>query len=160
MSDRPRCVCGVYIDCHHRAKGHAPRKASRLRLWFRDHSVWQHVAAPIWLRLPEKARWTVVGWLNRSDRNCWTSLASDALAYREDDACDIHVPSLRGDDASDCRSRCDWMGGRVTGHAGEHACACYCGKFRFMAYEGAGDRQEHDEVRPVLSRRDHERSGQ
>lgn len=106
--------------------------------WFIYHSLWHHLAAPIWTRIPERHRWTVVHWLDKSRRRCWANLVSDALTLREDDACDTHVPSLRGDDGAHCRSVCDWM---HPTHSGEHDCSCYCGKFQFAAHEGGLDRR-------------------
>lgn len=142
--DRPRCRCGVYVDRHDRIE-HRPRKASRLRLWFRDHDLRAHVVAPIWVRLPEKWRWTVVTWLNRSQTRCWSSLVDAALlTYREDDACDIRTPL--GCSAGRCATTCDWIGGAKLGdHVGEHACSCYCGKFEFTAPEGGDERHARAE---------------
>lgn len=114
---RPRCRCGVYLD----------------------HSLWKHIAASVWLRIPEKRRWTIVGLLDKSQRRCWADLVSDAMAYPERDACDVHVPPLRGDRALDCASVCGWSHPTCTG---EHACRCYCGKFQFTAPDGAIDRKQ------------------
>lgn len=133
------CRCGVTKRAHDEGRGCGNyRKGSRLGEWLQWHSVWAHIAAPIWLRVPEKHRWTVVHWLNKSQRRCWSSLVSDALTHREADPCDTHVPSLRGTDGSYCASVCGWM---HPDHAGDHACNCYCGKFRFAATEGANDRR-------------------
>lgn len=110
-----------------------------IKQWFAWHSVWSHVAAPIWLRIPEKHRWTVVHWLDKSRRRCWSDLVSDALGYPEDDPCDVHVPSLRGDATLRCATTCYWS---HPDHAGSHDCACYCGKFQFAAPDGAIDRRE------------------
>lgn len=113
-----------------------------MRKWLACHSVWQHLAAPVWSRIPEKHRWTVVHWLNRSSRRCWSHLVDDALTCREEDACDTNVPSLRGSRDLDCARTCHWLGGRaVHDHEGEHDCRCYCGKFQFRATEGADDRK-------------------
>lgn len=140
-SERPRCHCGVYVDCHTRITDHQPRKASRLRLWFRDHDLAQHVVAPIWVRLPEKWRWEIVHHLNRSRRLCWSSLVDAALTRREDDACDVHTPL--GCEAGRCATTCGWIGGRKRGdHFGEHMCSCYCGKFQFTAPIGGDERSE------------------
>lgn len=106
---------------------------SAVRRWFEWHSIWQHLAAPVWLRIPEKHRWTVVSWLDKSRRRCWADLVSDALAVRQDDACDISVPSLRAEREPRCASVCGWMHPE---HAGTHDCACYCGKFQFTASSG------------------------
>lgn len=111
---------------------------TRLRQWFRWHSVRSHLLAPIWLRVPEKHRWTFVHWLDRSRRRCWSDLVSDALARPEDDACDVYIPSLRGEKKPRCASVCDWM---HPSHAGDHDCSCYCGKFQFAAADGANDRR-------------------
>lgn len=111
---------------------------ARLRRWLEWHSVYSHLAAPIWIHIPEKYRWTVVHWLDKSRRRCWSDLVSDALTHREDDACDIRVPRLRGERAQRCASVCDWM---HPDHAGEHTCGCYCGKFRFTAADGANERR-------------------
>lgn len=138
---RPRCRCGVYMDCHRKAD-HKPRRAPRLWLWYLDHSVYQHIAAPIWTRIPEKARWRIVAWLNHSRRRCWADLVSDALTHREKDDCDTHVPSLRPT-STHCASVCDWGG-----HSGVHDCSCYCGKFQFLAAEGSEDRRATREGRP------------
>jgi hypothetical protein len=138
---RPRCRCGVYKWAHREDRGcQNYRKASTLRLWLMDHSIWQHVAAPAWLRVPEKWRWWTVDKLNRSQQRCWSTLVSDAMTHREDDACDTHVPSLRGgEDAARCKSVCDWF---HPDHAGQHACACYCGKFQFTASDGLSEREQ------------------
>ena len=109
-----------------------------VRDWFRWHSLYNHLAAPIWTRLPEKHRWTVVHWLDKSRRQCWSDLVSDALCHPEDDACDTHVPRLRGERAPRCASTCDWM---HHDHEGKHPCACYCGKFQFTATEGGNERR-------------------
>lgn len=112
-----------------------------LKAWLAWHSVWQHIAAPIWSRVPEKQRWRIVGWLNHSRRRCWSDLVDDALCYPEDDACDINVPSLRAGAVPDCATTCYVMGGEACGdHIGEHACSCYCGKFWFTAREGYDER--------------------
>lgn len=133
------CRCGVYEWAHREGLGCGNfRKASRLRVWLQGHSLWAHIVAPIWLRVPEKRRWTVVNWLNKSRRRCWSDLVSDALAYREDDACDIHVPTLRAGRVPDCASVCGWL---HADHTGEHPCACYCGKFQFIAAEGSQAQQ-------------------
>ena len=146
MSDSPCasaartiCRCGVYRYVHDegRACGHF-RKANRVRRWLQNHSVWAHIAAPIWLRIPEKRRWTVVYWLNKSRRRCWSDLVSDALGYHEADPCDVHVPRLRGERAPRCASVCGWF---YADHSGEHPCSCYCGKFQFTATEGSRDRE-------------------
>lgn len=110
-----------------------------MKRWLQYHSIWQHVAAPLWLRIPEARRWKIVGWLDRSQRQCWADLVSDALAYREDDACDVHVPRLLGERAPACASLCGWS---HPDHNGEHACSCYCGKFQFVATLGANERRE------------------
>ena len=134
-----RCRCGVYRYAHYEGRGCGHyRKGSRLRLWYIDHSIWRHVAAPIWLRVSEKHRWTVVHWLNKSRRRCWSDLVSDALTNREADPCDTRVPNLRADRAPRCASTCDWM---HPDHAGEHDCSCYCGKFQFLANDGANERR-------------------
>jgi hypothetical protein len=108
-----------------------------LRRWLAWHSVRSHIVAPIWLRIPEKRRWDVVSLLNRSRRQCWSDLVSAALACPEDDACDVHTPSL-GERAPRCALTCDWM---HPTHCGEHACSCYCGKFQFTATNGAIERR-------------------
>lgn len=137
---RPRCRCGVYIDCHHRITDHRPRRASRARLWFNDHSLRLHVVAPIWLRLPGKWRWAIVSQLNKSPDRCWADLVSAAMPHKEQDACDVRTPF--GCSARRCNDTCDWMGGSVRhDHEGTHACSCYCGKFRFAATEGADERR-------------------
>lgn len=110
----------------------------RVRRWFEWHSAWSHIAAPIWLRVPERARWRIVYRLNRSRRRCWCDLVDDALCYREKDACDIHVPTLRPTGAGRCGSVCGWS---HPSHVGEHACSCYCNKFQFVATEGAIERR-------------------
>lgn len=103
---------------------------SRIRRWLEWHSVWSHIAGPIWVRIPEKHRWRVVDWLNKSDRRCWGNLVDDALAVPEKDACDISVPGLRDDRGPSCAETCGWMHPQ---HTGTHECGCYCGKFRFTA---------------------------
>lgn len=100
------------------------------------HSLWAHVVAPLWLRLPEKRRWAVVYWLNKSQRRCWSDLVSDALGYHEKDACDVHVPALRGERKPSCATTCGWS---HPDHTGQHDCACYCGKFQFVATRGVRD---------------------
>lgn len=107
---------------------------AKARDWLAWHSIRAHITAPIWLRIPEKWRWKIVHQLNRSQRQCWSDLVSDALAYRESDPCDVHVPRLRGERAPACASVCGWS---HPDHDGEHACSCYCGKFQFVAANGA-----------------------
>lgn len=126
-NDRPRCHCGVYVDRHQRAD-HKPRRASRLRLWFQDHSIRQHLLAPIWVRIPEKRRWDVVHWLNKSDRRCWCDLVEAALVYREKDDCDTRIPFFGAERAQHCATVCGFM----HDHAAE-GCRCYCGKFEILA---------------------------
>jgi hypothetical protein len=111
----------------------------KAREWFAWHSVTKHIVAPLWLRLPEKHRWTVVHHLNKGKRQCWSDLVSDALAYRESDPCDINTPSPLSDTAKRCRTTCDWM--HPDAHSGKHACSCYCGKFQFTAAEGSHERK-------------------
>lgn len=128
------CKCGVWDWVHDEGRGCGHfRKASRVRVWLQRHELWMHIAAPIWLRIPEKRRWTIVYWLNKSKRWCWSDLVSDALGYHESDPCDVHVPRLRGDRAPHCASVCEWFHHE---HTGVHACNCYCGKFQFVADRG------------------------
>jgi hypothetical protein len=135
-----RCKCGVYEWVHIEGRGCGNyRKASRARLWLLDHSIYSHVVAPVWTRMPEKWRWSVVYWLDKSRRQCWSDLVSDALTHREDDACDTHIPRLIGTRAPACASVCDWS---HFDHAGEHPCSCYCGKFQFTATDGAIERRQ------------------
>lgn len=97
--------------------------------WRREHSLYSHIVAPIWLRIPEKQRWKIVARLDKSRRRCWSDLVNDALAQADgDDACDTHVPALPCSTAPDCATHCYWVG-----HSGVHDCACYCGKFQFTA---------------------------
>lgn len=105
---------------------------NRIKEFWIYHSVRAHVVAPIWVRLPEKARWRIVNLLNKSDWFCWADLVSAALCYPEDDACDVHTPTTSG--AEHCANVCGWMSPE---HKTEHPCSCYCGKFRFTA---AGER--------------------
>lgn len=133
----PTCRCGVWESAHQEGRGCGNfRKASRIRIWLQDHSVKAHIMAPIWLRVPEKRRWMVVYWLNRSQRQCWSDLVSDALAWPESDPCNVHFPSLHGEHALRCASVCEWG---HPDHVGEHQCYCYCGKFQFVAPRGATD---------------------
>lgn len=106
--------------------------------WFKWHSLWQHIAAPIWIHIPEKGRWAIVNWLNKSPRRCWCDLVDDALASREDDPCDVHIPMLRPGPEPYCARECRFMHSE---HSGSHACACYCGKFQFPATDGAIERR-------------------
>lgn len=82
MSD-PRCRCGVYERVHREGHPRAHltcgnyREASRLRLWFMDHSVWRHVVGWVWLSLPSKARWRIVRWFDRPGV-CWCDLVDAA----------------------------------------------------------------------------------
>ena len=109
---------------------------TRVRKWLEWHSLYSHLAAPLWLRIPEKHRWTIVHHLDKSRRRCWSDLVSDALAAHEDDPCDVNVPSLRAGSQPACASTCYWIG-----HEGKHACACYCGKFQFTAADSYGERR-------------------
>lgn len=139
---RPRCRCGVYMDCHHPGipdLAHTPRLGGTVRLWLHDHLLSDHLLAPVWLRTPAKLRWKYVDWRNRSQRTCWSSLVDAALAEREDDACAVKLPTRCF--AGACATTCDWSHPE---HRGEHMCDCYCGKFRFTALEGALDRRERD----------------
>lgn len=111
---------------------------SALRKWLQWHSVYSHIAAPIWLRIPEETRWRIVDWLNKSRRRCWPDLVAAAIAYHWDDYCNVHFPRLSTDRAPHCASVCDWM---HPDHAGIHPCRCYCGKFQFTATDGALERQ-------------------
>jgi hypothetical protein len=112
----------------------------RARRWISYHSVQSHLIAPIWLRIPEKRRWAIVTRLDRSRHRCWSDLVMDALAEREDDACDVSTPQLRaGKTPPDCASVCSWYGAAGQ-HEGEHECGCYCGKFQFVAPDGIRDR--------------------
>jgi hypothetical protein len=104
---------------------------TRARKWLAWHSVRAHITAPIWLRIPEKQRWTIVNWLDKSRRRCWSELVSDALAVPQDDPCDVSVPTLRADGAPRCAAVCGWL---HPDHAGDHDCSCYCGKFQFTAH--------------------------
>lgn len=127
VNDRPRCHCGVYIDCHQHITDHAPRKGNRLVLWYRDHSITYHVLGAVWTRLPEKARWRIVGWLDdHTDRFCWSDLVDAALARPEEDACDLHLP-LPG---VACNKECRSLG---PGHDVPHECSCHCGKRSFLS---------------------------
>jgi hypothetical protein len=108
---------------------------ARARNWLALHSARAHVVAPIWLRIPEKRRWAIVHWLNRSRRQCWADLVDDALARPESDPCDVHIPSLQREPR--CASVCGWW---HPDHTGEHTCSCYCNKFQFAATDGARDR--------------------
>ena len=110
----------------------------RLREWLEWHSVKAHVLAPIWLAIPEKVRWRIVGWLNGSKRFCWSDLVTAALGWgaNEGDSCDVHLPNMER--TPRCATTCDWA---HDDHTGEHTCACYCGKFQFTAAEGSRDRR-------------------
>lgn len=112
------------------------------RSWLHWHSLSAHIVAPIWIRIPEKWRWSIVHRLDKSRKVCWSSLVDAALTTgREDDACDVSTPL--GCSAGDCATTCYFMGGQVRhDHEGEHDCSCYCGKFQFVAAEGADDRRE------------------
>lgn len=103
----------------------------------RQHSIRAHLIAPVWLRLPAKWRWSVVHRLDRSRRQCWSTLVDAALASPEADSCDVRIPSLRGERTPRCASVCDWSHPE---HTGRHSCDCYCGKFRFTAADGYADR--------------------
>lgn len=105
------------------------------REWLVWHSVRSHVLTPIWLRISQKHRWAVVNLLNRSQRQCWSELVSEALAVPESDPCDVRIPSMRAERPL-CASICEWG---HPDHVGEHACSCYCGKFQFAATKGARD---------------------
>lgn len=108
----------------------------KIREWFQWHSVHYHLLSPVWLRLPEKLRWQIVSILNKSNRYCWCDLVDAALCRSEDeDPCDQHLPLITGWSANHCQVEC-----RVFGHQGEHRCACYCGKFKFLASDGWEDR--------------------
>lgn len=107
-----------------------------MKTWLTYHSATSHLLGPIWARVPERSRWRIVGWLNKSRRYCWCDLVDAALCHREDDACDIRLPRA-GDKGDRCKTVCDW--GRFD-HTGEHDCCCYCGKFQFRAIDGARDR--------------------
>ena len=99
-----------------------------MKTWLTYHSLWQHVAVPVWRRIPEKHRWTVVSWLNRSERRCWCDLVEDALCRPEPSgcACDERVPDPRPR-TTRCATEC----GMFKHLPGERSCACYCGKYRF-----------------------------
>ena len=97
-TEKPRCRCGVYEWAHREGRGCGQyRKASRLRLWHMDHSLWRHVAGSVWLALPSKARWRIVGWMHRPGV-CWCDLVDAAMAdtkradYRKPYGCLCNVP--------------------------------------------------------------------
>lgn len=102
---KPRCHCGVYEWAHLAGRGCGNyRKASRLRLWHRDHLLRRHVAGWVWLHVPSKWRWRIVGWFNR-DGVCWCDLVDAAHgpdAKREDYKrpygclCDVPLPTDAG----------------------------------------------------------------
>lgn len=106
----------------------------------RGHSIRAHVVAPIWARVPEKTRWRIVAWLNRSQGRCWCDLVDAAMCWHHDtdDACGVPTPLIGSDKAARCKSVCDWS---HPDHTGEHDCACYCAKFQFLAPDGAIDRK-------------------
>lgn len=102
--------------------------ATQKMAWVRRHSVWNHLAAPFWLRVPERHRMRFVQWLDHSQRRCWSDLVTVALTYRDgDDLCDTPVPSLRPSGAERCRTLCEWHHDH-----GSQQCGCYCGKFQFV----------------------------
>ena len=103
----------------------------------RPHSLRAHLLAPIWKRIPEKQRWTVVHWLNKSTHYCWCDLVDAALCWHNDDSCDTALPTHSGKNDR-CKTVCDWS---HPDHFGEHDCSCYCGKFQFLAPEGAINRE-------------------
>lgn len=104
--------------------------------WLDEHSLRRHIFGPLWLRIPERRRWSIVGLLNKSRHFCWSDLVTAALGWHEVDACETHLPTIER--APRCASICDWMS---DDHRGAHACSCYCGKFRFDATEGSADRR-------------------
>lgn len=109
-----------------------------MKTWLAEHTIRAHIVGPLWACIPEKTRWHIVTWLNRSPDRCWCDLVDAALCWhRERDACDIPTP-LGSDKGARCKSVCDWS---HSDHVGEHDCACYCGKFQFLAPEGAIDRK-------------------
>ena len=58
---------------------------SRASDWLAFHSVRSHVVAPIWLRIPEKHRWTIAHWLNATQSEAygyWKALYGIRLAKK------------------------------------------------------------------------------
>lgn len=115
------------IRCNQLSGGHDLK-------WLEYHQIHKHILGPIWSRIPEKRRWDIVYFLNRSKRFCWSDLVHAALNWFEDDPCDRALPLPNGS-GEHCRTKCGWFKG--PDYEGVHLCECYCGKFQFRATEGA-----------------------
>lgn len=93
------------------------------------HDLPRHILVPLWARVPERARWAVAHFLNRSQRWEWCTLVDAALKPTDgDDPCDGKLPTMAGLDGP-CRNVCGWL----HNHSGGTQCACYCGKFTWSA---------------------------
>lgn len=99
---RPLCGrCGVYRDLH-------PTKScekSRHSFWIDRHSIARHMAGKVWLALPEKWRWIIVGaYFDRHSDRCWCDLVDCAyIDFKKDDyrkpwgcGCDVSLPTDAG----------------------------------------------------------------
>jgi hypothetical protein len=74
-------------------------ETSRYSFWWDRHSPVDHVAGTLWLNIPEKWRWIVVGWFyDRHPDRCWCDLVDAALLdlkkddYRKPNGCGCDVP--------------------------------------------------------------------
>lgn len=105
MSSRDLCRCGVYRYVHE-ADENGPsgipckrfRKATPPEVWLQTHSLRHHVAAWLWLKVPETWRWTAVTRVHKAMPDlCWCDLVDGALAKRDPSAClcDVSLPVAR-----------------------------------------------------------------
>lgn len=95
---KDRCRCGVYEHAHRAGRGCGHyRKASKLRLWHMDHTLWRHLAGRAWMALPSEWRWRIIEWFDRPGV-CWCELVDAATIHPEDYekpygcACDVPLP--------------------------------------------------------------------
>lgn len=79
-NSKDRCRCGVYESAHIEGRGCGDyRKASRLRLWWREHYKWRHIVGWVWLHLTPKMRWWIVDrYYKRYPGLCWCDLVDSA----------------------------------------------------------------------------------
>ena len=102
MEKKPVCGrCGVYRHLHPTDRCERSR-----REWPWDtHYLHRHVVGTIWLALPERARWRIVGWYHKARPHlCWCDLVDAAYQdIKKDDyrkpygcACDVTLPTDAG----------------------------------------------------------------
>lgn len=105
VSAHDMCRCGVYRYVHEpdwNGPSHIPckrfRKAGPLAAYRLDHSIRRHVAAWLWLKVPEMTRWSVVNRIHAAMPDlCWCDLVDAAMAERGRAGClcEVDLPVAR-----------------------------------------------------------------